>query len=87
MINHFKKKFSSLIFWVWLFVTYGIDLVSIPRYYILVSYRSPNYGIEPPLDDTQATDDPDGSACAWCILLTPLGPTPMWVLVWSHSRS
>ncbi len=30
---------------------YGIDtdLVSIPRYYILVSYRSQNYGIEPSL--------------------------------------
>ncbi len=43
--------FSSLIFGVifWLFVTYGIDLVSIPRYYILVSYRSQNYGIEPSL--------------------------------------
>ncbi len=41
--------FSSLIFWVWLFVTHGIDLVSIPRYYILVSYRSQNYGIEPSL--------------------------------------
>ncbi len=24
-------------------------------------------------DDTQATDDPQGSPCAWCILLTPLG--------------
>ncbi len=33
-------------------------------------------------DDTQATDDPDGSACAWCILLTPLGLTPTWVLDW-----
>ncbi len=31
---------------------YGIDtdLVSIPRYYILVSYQSQNYGIEPSLD-------------------------------------
>ncbi len=30
---------------------YGIDtdLVSIPRYYILVSYRNQNYGIEPSL--------------------------------------
>ncbi len=30
---------------------YGIDtdLVSIPRYYILVSYRIQNYGIEPSL--------------------------------------
>ncbi len=30
---------------------FGIDtdLVSIPRYYILVSYRSQNYGIEPSL--------------------------------------
>ncbi len=30
---------------------YGIDidLVSIPRYYILVSYRSQNYGIKPSL--------------------------------------
>ncbi len=43
------KKLNSLIFWGWLFVTYGIDLVSIPRYYILVSYRSQNYGIEPSL--------------------------------------
>ncbi len=43
--------FSSLFFFVifWLFVTYGIDLVSIPRYYFLVSYRSHNYGIEPSL--------------------------------------
>ncbi len=24
--------FNSLIFWGWLFVTYGFDLVSIPRY-------------------------------------------------------
>ncbi len=33
---------------------YGIDtdLVSIPRYYILVSYRSQNYGIEPSLEQT-----------------------------------
>ncbi len=30
---------------------FGIDtdLVSIPRYYILLSYRSQNYGIEPSL--------------------------------------
>ncbi len=41
--------FSSLIFWGWLLVTYGIDFVSIPRYYILVSYQSQNYGIEPSL--------------------------------------
>ncbi len=27
-------------------------------------------------DDTQATDDPLGSPCAWCILLTPLGLIP-----------
>ncbi len=27
-------------------------------------------------DDTQATDDPEGSPCAWCILLTPLGLIP-----------
>ncbi len=27
-------------------------------------------------DDTQAMDDPDGSACAWCTLLTPLGLLP-----------
>ncbi len=44
-----KIVLNSLIFWGWLFVTYGIDLVSIPRYYILVSYRSQNYGIEPSL--------------------------------------
>ncbi len=49
-------SFSSLIFWVWLFVIYGIDLVSIPRYYILVSYQSQNYGIEPSLIQTQLTD-------------------------------
>ncbi len=47
-----KKKKNALIFWGWLFVTYGIDLVSIPRYYILVSYRSQNYGIEPSLQGT-----------------------------------
>ncbi len=29
------------------FVTYGIDLVSILRYYILVLHQSQNYGIEP----------------------------------------
>ncbi len=23
-------------------------------------------------DDTQAMDDPDASACAWCTLLTPI---------------
>ncbi len=46
------KKKNSLIFWGWLFVTYGIDLVSIPRYYILVSYRSQNYGIEPSLHES-----------------------------------
>ncbi len=28
-----------------------------------------------------------GLACAWCILLTPLGLTPTWVLVLSHSTS
>ncbi len=27
-------------------------------------------------DDTQATNDPQGSPCAWCILLTPLGLIP-----------
>ncbi len=27
-------------------------------------------------DDTQATDDSQGSPCAWCILLTPLGLIP-----------
>ncbi len=27
-------------------------------------------------DDTQATDDPQGLPCAWCILLTPLGLIP-----------
>ncbi len=27
-------------------------------------------------DDTQTTDDPQGSPCAWCILLTPLGLIP-----------
>ncbi len=36
-------------------------------------------------DDTRAMDDPDSSACAWCILLTPLGCTPTWVLVLSCS--
>ncbi len=29
---------------------------------------------------------PYGSACAWCILLTPLGLTPMWVLFWVVPR-
>ncbi len=28
-------------------------------------------------DDTQVTEDPQGSPCAWCILRTPLGLTPM----------
>ncbi len=41
--------FNSPIFWGRLFITYGIDLVLIPRYYILVSYWSQNYGIEPSL--------------------------------------
>ncbi len=27
-------------------------------------------------DDTQATDDPQGSPCAWCIILIPLGLIP-----------
>ncbi len=44
-----KIILNWLIFLGWLFVTYGIDLVSIPRYYILISYRSQNYGIEPSL--------------------------------------
>ncbi len=44
-----KIVLNSLIFGGWLFVTYGIGLVSIPRYYILVSYRSQNDGIEPSL--------------------------------------
>ncbi len=30
---------------------------------------------------------PYGSACAWCILLTPLGLTPTWVLVLNRSTS
>ncbi len=38
-----------LFFLGWSFVTYGIDLVSIPRHYILVSYWSQNDGIEPSL--------------------------------------
>ncbi len=31
-------------------------------------------------DDTQATNDPQGSPCAWCIVLTPLGliPSKSW---------
>ncbi len=52
MIIHFVYFFIfsvHLFFLGWLFVTYGIDLVSISRYYILVSYRSQNYGIEPSL--------------------------------------
>ncbi len=49
IININKIVLNSLIFWGWLFVTYGIDLVSIPRYYIMVSYRSQNDGIEPSL--------------------------------------
>ncbi len=39
MIIHFVY----FIFFGWLFVTYGIDLVS---HYIQLSYRSQNYGIE-----------------------------------------
>ncbi len=38
-------------------------------------------------DDTQATDNPDGSACSRSILLTPFGLTPTWVLVLSRSTS
>ncbi len=38
-------------------------------------------------DDTQATDDPQGSPCAWYILLTPLGLIPQWILVSSCSAS
>ncbi len=42
-----KKKFSPL--FLELFSGYLSPMVSIPRYYILVSYRSQNYGIEPSL--------------------------------------
>ncbi len=37
-------------------------------------------------DDTQATDDPQGSPCAWFILLTPLGLIPRysWFRVVPH---
>ncbi len=49
IININTIVLNSLIIWGWLFVTYGIDLVSIPRYYIMVSYRSQNDGIEPSL--------------------------------------
>ncbi len=37
-------------------------------------------------DDTQDTDDPQGSPCAWCILLTPLGliPRESWFRVVPH---
>ncbi len=37
-------------------------------------------------DDTQATDDPQESPCAWCILLTPLGliPCESWFRVVLH---
>ncbi len=52
IININKIVLNSQIFWGWLFVTYGIDLVSIPRYYIMVSYRSQNDGIEPSLART-----------------------------------
>ncbi len=45
-------------------------------------------------DDTQATDDPHGSPCAWCILLTPLGliPRESWFRVitrydWTSSHT
>ncbi len=48
MIKSLFIFFSSIIFLGWLFVTYRIDLVY-RRYYILVSYRSLNYGIEPSL--------------------------------------
>ncbi len=46
-------------------------------------------------DDTQATEDPQGSPCAWCILLTPLGLIPreswfrliprhmLWAVLWA----
>ncbi len=47
MINHCFFFFVQLFFLGWLFVTYGIDLISIPRYYILVSYQIQNYGVEP----------------------------------------
>ncbi len=46
MINHLCFFFRSLIFLGWLFVTYGIDLIFIPMYYILVSYRRQICGIE-----------------------------------------
>ncbi len=52
-----KIVLNSLIFWGWLFVTYGINLASIPRYYILVSYRSQNYGIEPSLVPKHTTEN------------------------------
>ncbi len=48
MINHFNF-FQFTYFLSVVIVTYGIDFVSIPRYYILVSYWSQNYGIEPSL--------------------------------------
>ncbi len=38
----------------------------------------------PGINYTGRQDDPDCSACAWCILLSPLGLTPTWVLVLSH---
>ncbi len=42
----FTFFFSVHLFFLgWLFVTYGMDLVSMPRYYILVSYRSQNQAI------------------------------------------
>ncbi len=37
------------------------------------NYMDARYHLQ---DDTQATNDPQGSPCAWCILLTPLGLIP-----------
>ncbi len=50
MIIHFVYLLKKISYFLgWIFVTYGIDLVPIPRYSFLVSYRSQNRGIEPSL--------------------------------------
>ncbi len=47
------------------------------------NYMDARYHLQ---DDTQATDDPQGSPCAWCILLTPLGLIPLKSWFWVVPR-
>ncbi len=47
------------------------------------NYMDARYHLQ---DDTQATDDPQGSPCAWCILLTPLGLIPLESWFWVVPR-